>query len=78
MDELQRLDFLYNLGELTDDLPVLEKYYCVAAKSLFSYYAALVRAGFTGKQAVQIVIAHGFNPESSSLGKGGTPLPKDM
>ncbi len=68
MNIFEELDFKMGLEELKGDLPVLKEYYATAAEALYSYYKALKSSGFTEAQALEIVIAHGFNPASSSAG----------
>lgn len=74
MDDLEGIQFTTTLEELRKDLPVLRKYYPVAAEALRAYYCALVNVQFTPEQALEIVKAHGFNPGSSAMGKYVKPL----
>ncbi len=79
MDTLRGIEFAEGVEELEKDLPTLKKYYGVAAKAMREYFNALVKEDFTEEQALEIVIAHGYSPESSSIGKyeGSTRVPDD-
>ena len=68
MKDLQGIAFAVGIEELKKDLPTLKRYYNVAAKAIRAYYESLLRTGFTEDQALAIVIAHGFNPESGAAG----------
>ena len=74
MNIFEALEFEVGIDELKQDLPKLKLYYKTAAQAMYSYFDSLHKAGFTQEQALEIVIAHGFSPESSSAGKYDGPF----
>lgn len=71
--QLQIAQWKANLPMLLDAFAELAQQYPIVAKQYRAYYLALVDAGFSKEEAMDIVIVHGVVPKlSEGMGGGRT------
>lgn len=61
MDELKRAQAVQLLQEMREDEALAKQIADVSARQMKIYYDALLAAGFTPDEALEITIAHGLN-----------------
>ena len=63
-DATRKLQLEMLNDQMIKDFPLFQKMHVEAGRSAFSYYTALIDAGFNETQALEIIKAHGIGPKT--------------